>query len=95
MYMYINVLLYNTCLYMYNYMFMYMYSADEEDNASNGDLDDDVAEALNDKETEIRSYLLNGEQLQEDTLESLVAPFWNQEPYKLALQHTLHMYMYL
>ncbi len=85
----------------------YMYSADEGDNAGNGDLDDDVVEALNDKENEIRSYLLHGEQLQEDTLESLVAPFWNQEPYKLVLhkQHThvhvplnltaIHMFMYM
>lgn len=55
---------------------------DAEAVVDSNNLDEDVAEPLTEKESEIRSYLVHGEQLQEETLEELISPFWNQEPYK-------------
>lgn len=49
------------------------------------DLDDDVAVALNEKETELRNYLLHGESLSEETLEEYSTLFWSTEPYKYML----------
>ena len=47
------------------------------------DLEDDVREKLTDEEGEIRSYLLHGEPLSEETIEKYASQFWNSEPYKL------------
>ena len=38
--------------------------------------------ALTEREAEIRSYLLDGEPLSEETIEKFASIFWNQEPYK-------------
>ena len=53
-----------------------------EDLLTGSDLDADVAEALNDKETELRAYLLHNEPLSEETLEEYTRTFWNSEPFK-------------
>ena len=42
----------------------------------------DVKLALTDWEAEIRSYLIDGEAMSEETLEKFANIFWNQEPYK-------------
>ena len=54
-----------------------------------------MAIALTEKESEIRSYLVNGVQLQEEHLEELIAPFWTSEPYKLVQNKNMCMSMTL
>ena len=49
------------------------------------DLDSDVREQLNEKEEEIRAYLLRGEALSEETIEKYAALFWHEEPYRYCL----------
>ena len=52
-------------------------------NATGGDdLDEDVAEFLNEKEAELRSYLLFGEALSEEVLLENICKLWNTDPYK-------------
>ena len=46
------------------------------------DLDSDVLEKLTEEEQEVRSYLLHGDPLSEETMEKYCAKFWNTEPYK-------------
>ena len=46
------------------------------------DLDEDVLEALDERETELRAHLLNSEPLSEEALEDYATEFWKEEPYK-------------
>ncbi len=74
--------MYNLYMYVTHYNIAFLFEDNEEVSDSGNDLDEDVAIALTEKETEIRSYLIQGEQLQEEHLEELVTPFWTNEPYK-------------
>ena len=69
----------NSCL---SFVYVIYLLSTEDAAAGNDDLDEDVAEALTEKESEIRSYLLHGEQLSEELLEELIEPFWKNEPYR-------------
>ncbi len=59
---------------------------EKEKEEEEEDLDADVREKLSDEEGEIRSYLLHGDPLSEETIEKYTPQFWNSEPYKLAFQ---------
>ena len=41
-----------------------------------------MRETLTEEEVEIRTYLLRGESLSEDTIDKYTAQFWNTDPYK-------------
>lgn len=57
------------------------------------DLDSDVREQLNEREEEIRAYLLRGEALSEETIEKYTAQFWHEEPYRYCCNpHHYNMY---
>lgn len=53
-------------------------------NDTGDDLDEDVRE----EEAELRTYLLHGESLSEDTMDKYTAQFWDTEPYKSVSTHT-------
>ena len=55
--------------------------AGSEDNEDE-ELNADVKFSLSDEEAEIRSYLLHGDPLSEQTIEKFAGIFWNSEPYK-------------
>ena len=63
----------------YNRLIIYYYVGDGN---IEDELDADVKIALTERETEIRSYLLQDEPLSEETVEKFANIFWNQEPYK-------------
>ena len=46
------------------------------------DLDSDTKERLTEEESEIRAYLLHGDQLSEETIEKFTRQFWREEPFK-------------
>lgn len=46
------------------------------------ELDPDIRIQLSDEEAEIQSFLLNGENLSDETLQKYMEPFWSSEPYK-------------
>ena len=41
-----------------------------------------MLEELNDREKELREYLLHNEPLSEETIEELASQFWHQEPFR-------------
>lgn len=57
-------------------------SEDEREGLAEDDLDDDVIEGLDERETELRAHLLTGEPLSEEALEDYATEFWIEEPYK-------------
>ncbi|XP_019849767.1 PREDICTED: adenylate kinase 9-like [Amphimedon queenslandica] len=57
-------------------------SDDEIEAMTGNDLDEDVMEALDERETELRAHLLNSEPLSEEALEDYATEFWKEEPYK-------------
>ena len=67
------------------YVFCYSYWTENEASEVGDDLDEDVAEALNENESEIRSYLLHGDPLSEELLEEYIQSYWNSEPYKYVI----------
>ena len=59
-----------------------MFVEEQDNEEESKDTDSDIIEPLDDKETELRSYLLQGEALSEETLDEYTQKFWNEEPYK-------------
>ena len=59
------------------------------DSVEDESLDSDVKVALTEVEAEIRSYLLHGEPLSEETIEKFANIFWNHEPYRCFSPYTL------
>ena len=52
------------------------------DEGKEDDEDDDVLEELNNREKELRAYLLHNEPLSEEAIEELASRFWHQEPFR-------------
>ena len=58
---------------------MFVFAADE---GKDEDVDNDVLVELNERESELRAYLLHNEPLSEETIEELAGQFWHQESFK-------------
>ena len=61
---------------------LHTHTVEEGDGEEEEDLDSDVLEKLTEEEQEVRSYLLHGDALSEETMEKYCTQFWNTELYK-------------
>ena len=70
---------------IFNFIVLKEFSLTIKLSGTDGDdleLDPDIRIPLSDEEAEIQSFLLNGENLSDETLQKYMEPFWSSEPYK-------------
>ena len=85
----LNTCTYAVCTILLSCVHLVITGSEENEGE---ELDADVKFSLTDEEAEIRSYLLHGDPLSEETIEKFAGVFWKSEPYKYNKHNLLNFH---